>query len=108
MVRMDYMKSLITMEEEKAEVIDSRALPLELRPFKSVFNPVAGQKERPWSHIEDAGCWRQSLHRSEAVICRLRASKMYPNGKNMQKLVLFICQVLPLVSDMVKWFHPRC
>lgn len=34
------MKSLITMEEEKAEVIDSRALPLELRPFKSVFNPA--------------------------------------------------------------------
>jgi len=38
--QMDYMKSLITMEEEKAEVIDSRALPLELRPFKSVFNPA--------------------------------------------------------------------
>lgn len=42
--RLDYMKSLITMEEEKAEVIDSRALPLELRPFKSVFNPVLGQQ----------------------------------------------------------------
>jgi hypothetical protein len=38
------MKSLITMEEEKAEVIDSRALPLELRPFKSVFNPALGQQ----------------------------------------------------------------
>ncbi|CAL1157277.1 unnamed protein product [Cladocopium goreaui] len=38
--QLDYMKSLITMEEEKAEVIDSRALPLELRPFKSVFNPA--------------------------------------------------------------------
>ncbi|CAK9046149.1 unnamed protein product [Durusdinium trenchii] len=38
--QMNYMKSLITMEEEKAETIDSRALPLELRPFKSVFNPA--------------------------------------------------------------------
>ena len=66
--RMDYMKSLITMEEEKAEVIDSRALPLELRPFKSVFNPVTGQKDRLWSHMGAAGCWRQSLHRSKAVI----------------------------------------
>ena len=50
--RMDQMKSLITMEEawmcklvdepcqEKAEVIDSRALPLELRPYKPVYNPA--------------------------------------------------------------------
>ena len=27
------------MEEEKAEKIDSRAMPLELRPYKAVFNP---------------------------------------------------------------------
>ena len=49
--RLDYMKSLITMEEEKAEVIDSRALPLELRPFKSVFNPALGQQmqQRIWA-----------------------------------------------------------
>ena len=31
---------MITVEEEKAEKIDSLALPLELRPFKPVFNPV--------------------------------------------------------------------
>ncbi|CAJ1448425.1 unnamed protein product [Effrenium voratum] len=38
--QVEYMKTLITVEEEKAEKIDSLALPLELRPFKPVFNPV--------------------------------------------------------------------
>ena len=29
----------ISMEEEKAEKIDSRAMPLELRPYRATYNP---------------------------------------------------------------------
>jgi len=37
--QLEYMKSLISMEEEKAEKIDSRAMPLELRPYRATYNP---------------------------------------------------------------------
>ncbi|CAE7794703.1 OTOF, partial [Symbiodinium sp. KB8] len=33
------VKSKISMEEEKAEKIDSRAMPLELRPYRATYNP---------------------------------------------------------------------
>lgn len=78
------MKSLITMEEEKAETIDSRALPLELRPFKSVFNPAPWQRRfsscarRRWfvstarRSFFDTFWW---LHRPEVFQTCMRTNK---------------------------------